>query len=201
MNIAVFASGNGTNFQAILEAVKKRNIPVKLSLLVCDNPKAFVIKRALKAKIKVALIKRGDFSDKRSFERAIIQQLKENKIKLVVLAGFMRMLGVDLLSAYKNKIINIHPALLPAFKGSTAIKDAFDYGAKVTGVTVHFVDALMDHGPIILQQAIEIKRRDTFKSLEETIHKIEHRIYPEAIKLIVEGRLKVSGRKVKVVNP
>jgi phosphoribosylglycinamide formyltransferase 1 len=201
MNIAVFASGNGSNFAAIAGAIKKGKLRVKLSLLVCDNPAAFVIKRAQRARVKIALVKREDFSSKADFEKMIIKQLKSNHIGLIIMAGFMRMLGKELLKGYKNRILNIHPALLPSFKGASGIKDAFDYGVKVTGVTVHFVDELMDHGPIILQALVKIEERDTLASLEAKIHKAEHRLYPLAIKLFAEGRLKIKGRRVKVFNP
>lgn len=201
MNIAVFASGNGSNFAAIAGAIKKGKLRVKLSLLVCDNPSAFVIKRAQRAKVKIALVKREDFPSKADFEKMIIKQLKSNHIGLIIMAGFMRMLGKELLKVYKNRILNIHPALLPSFKGASGIKDAFDYGVKVTGVTVHFVDELMDHGPVILQAPVKIEENDTLASLEAKIHKTEHCLYPLAIKLFAEGRLKIRVRRVEVVNP
>lgn len=198
MNIAVFASGRGTNFAAIIRQVKKGTIKAELRLLICDNPAAGALSKAKRAGIRTALIKRNDYSSKREFEAKIIQYLEEEKIDLIVLAGFMRMLGPDLIAAYRNKIINIHPALLPSFKGTSAIKDAFDYGVKVTGVTVHFVDEDMDSGPVILQQAVKIEETDTLESLEKKIHKVEHKLYPQALRLYSEGRLKIEGRKVKV---
>lgn len=194
-NIAVFASGRGTNFGAIIRAVKKGKIKGNLSLLVCDNPKAGAIGRAKRAGIKVALAKREDFSTQKDFEAKIIAHLEENKIDLIVLAGFMRMLMPEFVGRYAGRILNIHPALLPSFKGSRSIKDAFDYGVGVTGVTVHFVDEKIDHGPIILQKAVQIQE-DTLESLEKKIHKIEHHLYPEAIRLYLEGKLKLEGRKV-----
>jgi len=200
MNIAVFASGRGTNFGAIIRAVKKGKIKANLSLLVCDNPKAAVINKAKRAGIKVALVKREDFSSKNDFEARIIQRLEENKIDLIVLAGFMRILSPELVQKYKGRILNIHPALLPSFKGEEGIKDAFDYGVKLTGVTVHFVDEEMDHGPIILQKEVAIEETDTAESLESKIHKLEHKLYPEAINLFVEGRLSIEGRKVRISN-
>lgn len=199
-NIAVFASGRGTNFSAIIKAVKKGVIKANLALLVCDNPKAGVIARAKRAKVKVALIKKEDFPTKEEFEAKIIQQLKQEKIDLIVLAGFMCIIGQDILDDYGNRIMNIHPALLPSFKGAQGIRDAFDYGVKITGVTVHFVDEKMDHGPIILQQAIKIEEDDTLETLEAKIHKIEHKLYPQAVKLFVEGRLKTEGRKVRILT-
>lgn len=197
-NIAVFASGRGTNFSAIIQAVKKGKLKANLSLLVCDNPQAGAIQRARRAGIKVALVKRADFPNKNDFEQEIIGELKENKIDLIAMAGYMRILSPEFVLRYKDKIVNIHPALLPSFKGAKGIKDAFDYGVKITGVTVHFVDAQMDHGPIILQAPVKVEESDTLESLEAKIHKIEHRIYPEALRLCVEGKLKIQGRKVRV---
>src|SRR3989338_2738603 len=189
-NIAVFASGRGTNFSAIVKAVKSGALKANIALLVCDNPKALVLKKAKSAGVKIALIKRGDFSSKRDFESKINELLRVNKIELIVLAGFMRMLSEAFVRNHPGSIINIHPSLLPSFKGTEGIKDAFDCGVKITGVTVHFVDELMDHGPVILQAPVKIEEFDTLASLEEKIHRLEHRLYPEAIKLFVEGRLK-----------
>jgi len=200
MNIAVFASGRGTNFSAIAKQVKKGVVKANLSLLVCDNPKAAVIGRAKRQGITVFLIHREDFPSRETFESRIITELEKNNVELIVLAGFMRLLGSSLLERYKNRILNIHPALLPSFKGIEGIRDAFDYGAKVTGVTVHFVDEKTDHGPIILQKAVPIEASDTLVSLEAKIHKVEHRLYPEAVRLFVEGKLKVEGRRVVILT-
>lgn len=197
-NIAVFASGNGSNFQAIIDAVRKNILKVNIKLLVCDNPNAFVLERARRAKIKTLLLKSKDYADKKSSEEEIVRNLEAEKIDLVILAGFMRMLSGHIISRYQGKILNIHPALLPAFKGASAIKDAFDYGVKVTGVTVHFVDEKMDNGPIILQEPLRIKESDTLEKLEERIHRVEHKIYPQAIQLFISGNLRIRGRKVEV---
>ena len=198
MNIAVFASGRGSNFAAIIRAAKKGIFKGTIALLVCDQPKAGAIAKAKRAGIKTALIKREDFTSKKDFEAQILKNLREEKIDLIAMAGFMRMLSPEFVQAYAGRIINIHPALLPSFKGSHAIKDAFDYGVKLTGVTVHFVDDLMDHGAIILQQPVKIEEFDTPESLEAKIHKVEHKLYPKAIKLFVEGKIKVEGRKTAI---
>jgi len=198
MNIAVFASGNGSNFQAIAEAVKTKKIKASLALLVCDKPGVFVLDRAKKLKIDSFLIEKKNFPCKEDYEKEILKKLKENNIGLIVLAGYMKMVGPDILKAYKGRILNIHPALLPAFKGTDGIKDAFEYGVKVTGPTVHFVDEEMDNGPIVMQAEVEVEDDDTQESLAEKIHKAEHRIYPEAIRLFTEGRLKIIGRRVKI---
>jgi phosphoribosylglycinamide formyltransferase-1 len=184
-NIAVFASGRGTNFAAIVREVKKGKIKAHLALLLCDQPDAPVLKKAKKFGVKIALVKREGFLTRDAFEEKIIEYLEAEKVDLIVLAGFMRVLGAKLVGAYRNKIINIHPALLPSFKGAQAIKDAFDYGVKITGVTVHFVDELMDHGAIILQQALKIEESDTLVSLEKKIHAIEHKLYPQAINKVI----------------
>lgn len=198
MNIAVFASGNGSNFQAIASAVKAKSLRVCLKLLVCDNPQAFVLKRAQKAKVEPFLINRGGYQSKEDFEGAIISRLKKEKIDLIVLAGFMRILSPKFINEYKNKILNIHPSLLPAFKGAHAIADAFNYGVKVTGVTVHIVDEQMDHGPVILQEALKISEKDTLESIEKKIHAVEHRIYPATIRIFTQGKIKIEGRRVRV---
>jgi len=198
-NIAVFASGNGSNLQAIINAQKKGYIKAKIALLVCDNPGAFALSRANQAKIPIALLAPNDFSSRLAYEQCLVKILKKFKIDLIVLAGFMRMLSPYFVKSFKNKIINIHPALLPAFKGTQGIKDALNYGVKITGVTVHFVDEKMDHGAIILQQEVTIKSSDTEKSLAARIHAVEHRIYPQACKLFLGKRLKISGRRVKII--
>lgn len=197
-NIAIFASGNGSNFQAIVDAVKKKKLKVNIKLLICDNPQAYVLQRAVKAKVKAFIADRRDFLSKKSFEEEVIRKLRLEKIDLIVLAGFMRILSASFVRWYKNKILNIHPSLLPAFKGRHAIKDAFLYGVKITGVTVHFVDEETDHGPILLQEAMKVKENDTLKSLEARIHSVEHTLYPEVIRLILKRRLRIKRRKVEV---
>ena len=198
-NIAIFASGRGSNFEAIAKAVKRGSLKTNLALVICDKSDALVLDKARKAKVKVELVERKCFGTRSEFENEIIQILKKNKVDLVVLAGFMRVLSSDFIKEYRNKIINIHPSLLPAFKGEHGIKDAFNYGVKVTGVTVHFVDEEMDHGPIILQKEIQVDKKDTLFSLEEKIHKLEHKLFPKAIDLFVKGKLKLEGRRVRII--
>ncbi len=197
--IAVFASGRGTNFAAIARSVKKGVIKAELALLVCDRPGAPVIAKAKRAHVKVALVRSGDFASRSEFDAAICRHLEEEKIDLIVMAGYMRMLSPGFVGKYKGRIINIHPALLPSFKGAHAVNDAFEYGAKLSGVTVHFVDEEMDHGPIILQQQVRVEEGDTLQSFESKIHKVEHKLYPQAIRLFLEGKLKIEGRKVRII--
>ncbi len=198
LNIAVFCSGNGSNFQAIAESVKCAEIKAKIALMVCDNPKAFALERAKKLGVKSLLIERKNFKTKNEFETEIIKNLEKENIKLICLAGYMRLVSPGLVQKYHHKILNVHPALLPSFKGTEGIKDALECGVKVTGVTVHFVDEEMDHGPIILQQGLQIEDNDTEESLACRIHEIEHQLYPRAVKLFIEGKLKVEGRRVKI---
>lgn len=198
MNIAVFCSGNGSNFQSIADSVKNGEIKAKIALIVCDNPQAFALKRAEKLGIRSLLVEGKKFQSRDEYEAEIIKNLEKENIELICLAGYMRIVSPSLVQRYSNKILNIHPALLPSFKGTQGIKDALDYGVKVSGVTVHFVNDKMDQGPIILQEALEIKDDDTEKSLAERIHQIEHKLYPQALRLFVEGRLEIEGRKVKI---
>ena len=200
MNFAVFASGNGTNLQAIIDAIKKKVIRgANLSLVVSDNPKAYALKRAVRAKIKSVVIDPKEFSAREDFDREVERHLEMEKIDFIVLAGFMRILSPYFIERYHHRILNIHPTLLPAFKGAHAIRDTFQYGVKVTGVTVHLVDDKVDHGPIILQESLKINSADTLATLEKKIHRIEHKIYPKAINLFSCGRLKIAGRKVKII--
>ena len=200
MNFAVFASGNGSNLQAIIHALGKGEIKAHLSLVFSNNPKAFALERANRAGIKTLVLNPNDYMNRQSFDREIMVHLKEEKIDFIVLAGYMLLLSPFFIKKYPHKILNVHPSLLPAFKGTHAIKDAFFYGAKTTGVTIHFVDDKMDHGPIILQEALRIKETDTLEILEQKIHSVEHRLYPKAIDLLAQGNLKVEGRKVFLVG-
>lgn len=200
MNIAVLASGNGSNFQAIARYIKENNIGAEIKLLISDVESAYVRKRARDYSVPDVFINPKEYENREGFNNKILNVLKENDIDLVLLAGFMRVLCPFFVAEYKNRMLNIHPALLPSFKGENAIKDAYDYGVKVTGVTVHFVDEKVDHGPIVLQEAVFVDKEDDLESLENKIHKTEHRLYPEAVRLLVEGKLEVKGRKVFVTD-
>jgi phosphoribosylglycinamide formyltransferase-1 len=200
MNVAIFCSGNGSNFQAIVDAAKRGELKVNIVLMVCDNPDAFALRRAKRENIKTLLVERKHFKSKVDYENEIIKNLEAKKVQLILLAGYMRLVSPEFVKKYKNRILNIHPALLPSFKGTHAIKEALDYGVKVTGVTVHFVDEKTDHGPIILQEAVKIETGDTEERLAERIHAVEHRIYPQAIKLFSEGKLQIEDRKVKILK-
>jgi phosphoribosylglycinamide formyltransferase-1 len=196
VNIAVLCSGSGTNLQAIINKVRSGYIPAKIALVLSDKKDAFALERAKKANIETVVLNSKDYKTREDFDKEVIKNLKKRNVELVVLAGFMRLLSAYFIKEYKNRIINIHPALLPSFKGTHGIKDALDYGVKVTGATAHFVDEDLDNGPIILQSCVDIKDDDTEDTLLERVHKEEHKIYSEAVKLFVEGRLKIEGRKV-----
>lgn len=198
MNIAVFASGSGTNFQAIIDKVKDGYIPAKIALLVSDNKDAYAVERAKKVSIETFILGPKGFKSREEYDKALIKKLKEKDVGLVVLAGFMRLMSPYFIKEYKDKIMNIHPALLPSFKGTHGVRDTLEYGVKITGPTVHFVDEKLDHGPIILQEVVSVSDDDTVESLHQKVHQKEYQIYPKAIKLFCEGRLKIDGRRVRV---
>ncbi|WP_243290977.1 phosphoribosylglycinamide formyltransferase [Bacillus sp. FJAT-47783] len=179
--IAVFASGNGSNFQSIVDSIKDRKLEAEVSLLVCDKVGAKVVERAERENIPRFVFTPKEYESKAHFEQDIIEELRQNDIDFIFLAGYMRLIGPTLLKEYEGKIINIHPSLLPSFPGKNAIEQALEAGVKVTGVTIHYVDEGMDTGPIIAQKAVEIDAEDDAKSLAQKIHQIEHSFYPAVI--------------------
>ncbi|MBL7068828.1 MAG: phosphoribosylglycinamide formyltransferase [Candidatus Omnitrophica bacterium] len=200
VNIAVFASGSGTNFQALIDRVKDGYIPARIALLVSDNKDAYAVERAQKAGIETFILSPKGFKSREAYDKEIIKKLKSKEVGLVALAGFMRLISGHFAKEYKNKILNIHPALLPAFKGTHGVRDAIRYGVKVTGPTVHFVDEELDHGPIVLQDAVSVSEDDTEESLRNKVHRKEYEVYPKAVKLFVEGKLKIEGRRVRIIE-
>ncbi len=197
--IAVFVSGFGSNLQALIDYNTGGDLGGDIVLVFSNNTEAFALKRAKKHSIRAEVVDPSGFADRQDFETEILKILKEEKIDLVVLAGYMFLLTPLIIGEYKNRILNIHPALLPSFKGTHGIKDAFDYGTRVSGVTVHFVDAELDNGPIIIQAPVFISQDDTLEKFEEKIHKVEHKIYPQAVRLFCEDRLKINNRKVEIL--
>ena len=196
VNIGVLASGRGTNLHAIIESIEEGKIAGEIKVVISDNPDAYALKRAQQHHIATRYINFKEFKNREDYNKEIIKTLKEKKIELVVLAGYMRILSPYFIRTYKNKIINIHPALLPSFPGLHAQEQAVEYGVKVSGCTVHFVDKGVDSGPIILQKAVEVSDDDTEESLAEKILKEEYQIYPRAIQLFSEGRLMIKGRRI-----
>ncbi|MGP3778670.1 phosphoribosylglycinamide formyltransferase [Halanaerobium saccharolyticum] len=200
LKIAVFASGRGSNFQSIIDNIKSGDIPAEIKLLISDRQDAGALKRAEHEGIEHLFIDPDHFETKADYEEELIGLLENDGVELVVLAGYMRILSPLFVKHFQNQIINIHPSLLPAFKGLDSQKQAVDYGVKYSGCTVHFVDQGMDTGPIIKQAVVEVKAEDSADDLAARILKEEHKIYPEAVKLIAEGRIKIEGRKVKILK-
>ena len=186
--IAVFCSGYGSNFEAIAEAVRRRRLKAELALLVCDNPNAYAVRRAAKHRIPAVVVSPKLFHSREDYEKFVLSILKNQKVDLVVLAGFMRILTPRFIRAYRHKILNVHPSLLPAFKGAHAIRDAFKAGVKVTGVTVHVVTDQLDSGPILAQKAVRRSKSDTLKSLEKKIHRTEFKLYSKTIQKFIGGK-------------
>lgn len=185
-NIAVFASGTGSNFLAIYEAIKRNELNVNLKLLISDRPKSKSVDKAKTLNIPFFAFHPKDYPSKEAYEQEINKQLQENDVDLIVLAGYMRLIGTTLLEAYTRKIINIHPSLLPLFKGKDAVGQAMAAGVSKTGVTVHYVDEGMDTGEIISQEELDISNLNTREEIETEIHKIEHKLYPKTIKKVLE---------------
>ena len=188
MKLAVFASGFGSNFSALLEAEKQKKLSAEIALLICDQPKAKVIERAVNESIPYYCLSPKDFPSKAHFEKQLVQILEKHEIDLIVLAGYMRLIGSTLLEPYRNRIINIHPSLLPAFPGRTSIADAYYANVTESGVTIHYIDEGIDTGPIIYQEVVAKKPDDTLEAFESRIHSVEHAIYPTVLeKIIHEG--------------
>ena len=197
--IAVLASGRGSNFQAIIEAIRRDQIPATCVALITDNPEAFAIKRAEDAGIPVKIIDYSSFPSREMYEPALLAAMQKVNADLFVLAGYMRILGDDIVRAFPGKMMNIHPALLPSFTGLHAQKQALNYGVKVSGCTVHFVDESLDCGPIILQRCVTVLDEDDEDSLADRILRHEHQCLPEAIRLFCEGKLMIDGRIVRIL--
>ena len=198
LRLGVLGSGSGTNCQALLDACAKPDFPAEIAVIISDVENAKILDRARQAGIEARWIAPGKFRTKLEpeVEQRYVAALRQHNVELVCLAGFMRVLKDDFLKAFPGRVINIHPALLPAFPGLESWKQALDHGAKVAGCTVHFVDAGVDSGPILVQAAVPVLDNDTAQTLHARIQVEEHRIYPEAVRLIAEGRLRIEGRRV-----
>ncbi len=184
--LAVFASGSGTNYEAIITACEEGKIDATVAILVCDKANAYVLERAKNHNTPTFVFNAKEYESKEAFETVIVEKLKALNIDLICLAGYMRYIGKVLLDNYEGKMINIHPALLPSFKGAHGIKDAFEFGVKVFGVTVHYVDSGVDSGKIIMQRGFEYYGND-IDEVEAHIHEIEHVLYIEAINKVLKG--------------
>ena len=197
--IAVVASGRGSNFQAVIDAIRNGTVPAECAALITDNPKAYALERAKKAGVPCRIVDYSMFPSREEYERTLLSSMQEADVDLFVLAGYMRILGSSIVKAFPGKMINIHPALLPAFTGLHAQRQAVQYGVKLAGCTVHFVDESLDGGPIILQKCVPVLETYDEDALAERILEQEHIAFPEAIRLFCEDRLVIEGRKVRIL--
>ena len=197
--IGVLCSGRGSNLASIIEAIERGEIRAEIAVVIADKADAYALERAREKGIPAVAVVYRDYAERADFERTLLTELHTHGVTLVVLAGFMRILSPVFVHAYTGRILNIHPALLPSFPGAHAHRDVLAYGVKVSGCTVHFVDEGMDSGPIILQASVPVQEGDTEETLAARVLAQEHRIFPEAIKLYVEGRLRTDGRKVHIL--
>lgn len=202
-NLGILISGRGSNMESILKAIKKKKIPINPAVVISNKPNAKGLKIAKKLGVATEIVDSSKYKGKRAeFDKKVISVLKDYKVTpangLVCLAGFMRIISPNFIKQYKNRILNIHPAILPSFPGLDAQKQAVDFGAKVSGCTVHFVDEGVDTGPIILQEIVNVDYKDTEKTLSKKILKKEHEIYPKAVELFAKKKIHVKGRRVRI---
>ena len=200
IKLGVLLSGSGTNLQAILDRIAEGTLDATIELVISSRPSAYGLKRAEAAGIQTMTMSKEIYADPIMADEVIATMLKKADVDYVIMAGYMRMVHEPILLTFPNRVVNLHPALLPSFKGAHAIQDAYDYGVKVTGVTVHFADDKYDCGPIIAQQALAIEEGWTVDELEEHIHQIEHVLYPDTIQLLAEGRVSVRDDGKVVIS-
>ncbi len=194
--ISVLVSGNGTNLEAILKSVEEEDIPGEIVVVISNVEDAYALVRARNHGVEARWVDPKAFPTRADYDRDLVRILSSKQVDLVVLAGYMLLLGPEVLRVFPLRVINLHPALLPSFPGTHGVADALAYGVKVTGVTVHFVDEGLDTGPIIMQEAVAVRGDDGLDALLARIHQVEHRLYPEAVRYFCEGRLRVEGRRV-----
>ena len=193
-------SGSGTNLQAIIDRIEKGTLDASIELVVSSRMDAYGLERARKHGLQTLTISKELYAEPLVADEVIAAELKMHNVDYVIMAGYMRMVHEPILASYPNRVVNLHPALLPSFKGAHAIQDAYDYGVKVTGVTVHFANSEYDCGPIIAQQALVVEEGWTVDELEEHIHAIEHELYPNTIQLLAEGRVRVRDNGTVAVS-
>lgn len=201
IRLGVLISGSGTNLQAIVDRIAEGTLDASVEIVVSSRPDAYGIRRAEAAGIQTLTLSREVYEDPIAADEIIAAELLSRDVDYVIMAGYMRMVREPLLAAFPDRIVNLHPALLPSFVGAHAIQDAFDRGVKVTGVTVHFANANYDEGPIIAQEAVAVEEGWTVEELEERIHEVEHRLYPDTIQLLAEGRVRVRPDRTVEVAP
>ncbi|OLC39112.1 MAG: phosphoribosylglycinamide formyltransferase [Candidatus Rokubacteria bacterium 13_1_40CM_4_69_5] len=198
LRVGVLASGRGSNLQAILDASARADFPARVAVVVSDREGARALKIAAERGVPAVFLNPKDFGDREAYDAAITKVLEAHQVGLVCLAGFMRILGPAFVRAWRGRVMNIHPSLLPAFPGLNAQRQALDHGVKISGATVHFVDEGVDTGPIILQSSVPVQPDDTEETLAARILAEEHRLYPQAVRLFAEGRLRIVGSRVTV---
>jgi phosphoribosylglycinamide formyltransferase 1 len=197
--VVVLLSGGGTNLQALLDAAEDPGFGVAVVLVVSDRPEAGGLERARRAGVPTAVVRLADHADRAAFDAALRARVEAARPDVVCLAGFMRILGPGFVRAFPDRIVNTHPSLLPAFPGAHAVRDALAYGVRVTGCTVHLVDEEVDHGPVVFQSAVAVEDGDDEASLHERIKREEHRLLPAAVRLLAHGRVRIDGRRVRVL--
>jgi phosphoribosylglycinamide formyltransferase 1 len=198
--IGVLVSGSGSNLQSLIDHIENETLDAEIRVVISNNEEAYALQRCLEYGIPTAVVNHRDFDVRESFDRRMIEILSDAGVKLVVMAGFMRILSPLFFQTYPMKIMNIHPALLPSFPGIHVQKKAADYGVKFSGCTVHFAEEGVDSGPIIIQAVVPVYDDDDGETLADRILKEEHRIYPQAIQYYAEGRIEITGRKVRILN-
>jgi phosphoribosylglycinamide formyltransferase-1 len=198
--LGVLISGRGSNLQAILDAIKEGRLDARVGVVVSNRGDAQGLERARKADVPTAVIDHKAFASREAFDERVLEELRKYEVDLVCLAGFMRLLSPVLVRAFPNHIMNIHPALLPAFPGLHGQRQALEYGVRVSGATVHIVDEKLDHGAILLQTAVPVRDDDTEECLSARILKEEHRLYPEAVGLLLDGKFQFKGRRAILVK-
>ena len=194
--VAVLVSGSGSNLQALLDAATGHDFGAEIVGVISDRPGIRALERASRAGIPSEIVSWSDFADRVAFTGAICDTAERLGAEVMALAGFMRVLSPNAIERFPNRIVNIHPALLPSFPGEHAVADSLEYGVKLTGVTVHFVDEQVDHGPIIYQEVVRVHPGDTAADLHARIQEVEHRVYPEVLDALARGRLRIEGRRV-----
>ena len=198
IKLGVLLSGSGTNLQAIIDAIQAGTLDATIELVVSSRPDAYGLKRAEAAGLQTLTLSKETYEDSFVADMVIATELKRYNVDYVVMAGYMRKVGVPILNTFPNRVLNLHPALLPSFRGAHAIQDAYEYGVKVTGVTVHLANADYDRGPIIAQRPVVVEEGWTVDQLEEAIHQVEHQLYPEVLQLFAQDKVHVEGQKVRI---
>jgi phosphoribosylglycinamide formyltransferase-1 len=198
--LAVLVSGSGTNLQVIIDGIENGRVPAEIRIVVCNRPNTPALERARRHGLAVAVVDHKAFPSREAFDEHVVALLRDKGVELVCLAGFDRLLSPAFIRGFPDRILNIHPALLPAFPGLHAQRQALDYGVRITGCTVHLVDEQTDHGPIVIQAAVPVYSDDSLDAVTERILAEEHRIYVEAICLFAEGRIRLEGRRVKILD-